>query len=120
MAELKKTAKGDLKASTIVEVLVAVTIVSVCFTAFFICFQLVSTNTKSIKMMRAMEVIEEMKENAETEGDFNDDEKEIASLKIIKTVKDTDAENLKLLNFQVMQDSMPIENVNYFIVKEKE
>lgn len=119
MAELKKIKKGDLKASTIVEVLVAVTIVSICFTAFFICFQLVSNSGKNVKMMKAMEFIEEMKQKTESENDFNDDEMEIGTLKVIKTVKDTESENLKILNFQVTQDSMPIENINYFIVKEK-
>ena len=95
MAELKKIKKGRLKASTIVEVLVAATIISVCFTAFFICFQLVSSSSKSAKMLRATELIEEMKEE---EGD---DERELGSLKVVKTVKDTEHENLKLLNFQM-------------------
>ncbi|MCX6181890.1 MAG: hypothetical protein NT150_08190 [Bacteroidetes bacterium] len=119
MAELKKNKKGDLQASTIVEVLVAVTIISICFTAFFICFQLVSSNAKSVKMMRAMEVIEDMKQRAELDGDLADDEQELGSLKIVKTVKEGDTENLKQLNFQVMQDTMLIETVNYFIVPEK-
>ena len=119
MVELRKAKKGDLKASTIVEVLVAISIVSICFTAFFICFQMVSTSNKSTKMMKAMEVVEALKQKAEQEGDWSDDEVEIGALTVVKTVKDEGNGQLKHLSFQIMQDSVTIDQLNYFTVSEK-
>ena len=101
-----------LKASTIVEVLVAITIVSICFTAFYVCFSMVNTSDKSGKMLRALELVEELKSN----NDLKEEELELGNLQVSKTVEDTDNPDLKLLHFEVTEDSVVIEKMNCFIV----
>lgn len=101
-----------LKASTIVEVLVAITIVSICFTAFYVCFSMVNKSDKPAKMLRALEQVEELKSN----NDLKEEELELGDLHVSKTIEDTDNPDLKLLHFEVMEDSVVIEKMNYFIV----
>lgn len=101
-----------LKASTIVEVLVAITIVSICFTAFYVCFSMVNNSDKSAKMIRALELVEELKSN----NNLKDEELELGNLQVNKIVEETDLPNLKLLHFEIMEDSVLIEKMNYYVV----
>lgn len=105
-----------LKASTIVEVLVAITIVSICFTAFYVCFSVVNKSDKAAKMLRALELVEELKSASVNNNDLKEQEIEIGELHVNKIVKDTDNPKLKLLRFEVKEDSVSIEKMNYFIV----
>jgi len=105
-----------LKASTIVEVLVAITIVSICFTAFYICFSMVNKSDNAAKMLRALELVEELKSASVNNNDLKEQEIEIGELHVNKIVEDTDNPKLKLLRFEVKEDSVSIEKMNYFIV----
>jgi len=108
---------AKLKGATLVEAIIAMVIVSICSAAFFSCFQLVISSTKSIRMGKIMEQVEDIKYKTQEEKDFEDDEVELGDVKILKTVKDTDHEKLKLLHIEVKEGEVLLEDFNYFVVK---
>jgi len=90
-----------LKASSLLESVIAISIISICILVAFSIYVNVTSNKKSVGFYNAKHKVEELTNTVLSEKDYEDDEFKYNGFKIKKNVDIDRDNNLVELNFQI-------------------